>query len=122
MTTVRAFEDNQSVILFTGNEGAGADRAQELSVAAIVIVEILMSGSTARAHRLDRDVTFGVLANRDGFNKFAITDMEVLDEFLIIEFFRFDDDRWLVNFEFLVLRGVGIIKSPLLEGNIFADK
>jgi len=122
MTTVRAFEDNQSVIFFAGDEGTGADGALELSFAAVVIVEIFMSGATARAHCLYRDVTLGVLANRDGLNKFTITDMEVFNEFLIIELFRFDDDWWLVNFEFLVFRRVGIVKSPLLEWNIFADK
>lgn len=33
------------------------------------------------------------------------------------------DDLWeLIHLEFLILGGMGIVKSPLLERNIFADK
>jgi len=41
---------------------------------------------------------------------------------LIIEGCRSVDGRKFIHLEFLVLRGMGIIESPLLERNIFADK
>ena len=122
MTTVRAFEDNRSVMLFTSNEDARADRTLELTFSTVVIVEVLMSGTTARTYCFDRNVTFGVFTDGDGFDEFTVSFVEVLDEFLVIVLFLFDDDWWLVYFEFLVLRRVGVIESPLFEWNIFADK
>jgi len=41
---------------------------------------------------------------------------------LIIEGCRSVDGREFINFEFLVFWRMGIIKSPLLERDIFADE
>lgn len=49
----------------------------------------------------------------DGFNRFTLLFVEVLDKFLAIVLFLFNDDWWLVYFEFLILRGVGVIEGPL---------
>ena len=93
MATMRAFEDNRLVVLFTGNEGTGADRALELSFAAIIVVEVFMGGATTGTYVFDRNISFGVFADGDGFDKFAVAFMEIPDEFLVIILFLFDDDR-----------------------------
>ena len=122
MATVRTFEDNGFVVVFAGNEDARADGTLELTFSPIVVIEVFMSGTTARAYCSDRNVSFGVLTESDRFNELTITFMEVLDEFFIIVLFLFDDDWWLVYFKFLILRRVGVIEGPLLERYIFADK
>ena len=122
MTAVRAFEYNRFVMLLAGNEYAGADRTLELALATIVIVEIFVGGTTKRTDCFDRNITFRVLPDSDWFNEFTISFVEVLDKFFVIILFLFDYDWWLVYFEFLILRRVGVIESPLLEGYIFADK
>lgn len=111
-------------MLLTGMEGAGAgaDSALELSITAVIIIEILMSGTTAWADCMDRNITPGVFTDSDRFNEFTISFMKVSDKFFVIILFGFNYDRRLVYFEFLIFRGMGIIKSPLLKGNIFADK
>lgn len=40
-------------------------------------------------------------------------------EFVILEVMN---DRQLINFELLIIRGSRIIKSPLFKGDMFADK
>lgn len=119
---MRTFKDNGPVVQFSGMEGTGADSALELSITAVIIIEILMSGTTAGTDCMDRDITFGVLTDSDRFNKFSISFVKVSDKFFVIILFLFDYDRRLINLEFLILRGMGIIESPLLKGNIFADK
>ena len=119
---MRTFKDNGSVVQFSGMEGTGADSALELAITAVIIIEILMSGTTAGTDCMDRNITLGVLTDSDRFNEFTISFVKVSDKFFVIILFRSDYDRRLVCFEFLIFRGMGIIKSPLLKGNIFADK
>ena len=120
--TVRAFKDYRFVVLFAGNEDTRADGTLELTFAAIVVVEVFMSGTATRTDCFDGYVTFGVLTDGDWLNEFTISLVEVFNEFLVIVLFLFDDDWRLVYFEFLILRRVGVIESPLLERYIFADK
>ena len=53
----------------------------------------------------------------------TITFFVVRDElFISLVLTEVRDQRELINFEFLVLGGVGIIECPLLERNVSADK
>lgn len=80
-----------------------------------------MGGTTTRTDCVFWNVTFGTFSD-NRFYSFIVAFIKVFDEFFVIELFAFDDYRRLVYFEFLVLRRVGVIESPLLEWNIFADK
>jgi hypothetical protein len=66
------------------------------------------------------DIRFGTAF--DWFNQVTIAVFDISYVKLIIEGCRSVHSRKFINLEFLVLRGMGIIESPLLERNIFADK
>ena len=53
--TVRTFKYNRFIMLFTGNKSAGADRTFELSISAIVIVEVVMGSTAAWTYHIRRD-------------------------------------------------------------------
>ena len=58
-----------------------------------------------------------------GADHLAVTFFVVRDEFFISPVLtEIGDQREFINFELLVLGGVGIIESPLFERNISADK
>ena len=68
-----------------------------------------------------RNVTFRPTADRADF--LTITFFIVRDEIFISPVLaEVSDQRKFINLELLVFWGMGIIKSPLLKGNISADK
>ena len=67
------------------------------------------------------DVTLLTPGNR--FNLLLIFVLKVRDEELPVPLILVKSDTWeFIGLEFLIFWGVGIIKSPLLERDIFADK
>ena len=97
---MRATEFRQQKTALIRREPGITDFAQELPFGAIVLVKEWLGGITARTGAVIRDV--------------AILVSPVLPEV--------SDQRKLINFEFLVLGRMGIIKSPLLERDISANK
>ncbi|MBQ3666185.1 MAG: hypothetical protein II919_08790, partial [Lachnospiraceae bacterium] len=68
-----------------------------------------------------RNITFRASADRP--NLFTITFLKVRDEFLVSKVLsEISNQRKFINFELWVFRRMGIIKSPLLERNVSADK
>ncbi len=91
----------------------------ELPIAAIIIVEIVVRCPTKRTEGIFRDgFTIAALNGSDGF---AVLPEIVFKEKLPVLFDERLEEREgsVVNFWYL---GVGTIKGPLLEWNIFADK
>lgn len=138
---VDAFVDAEELAVLFGDEGVSAVRADEtdrrgdnlprderlatdlalvLSVAAIVIIEIMVRGATEGTDNLLRD-GFPV-APLDGSDGFAIFPEVELEEELPVLFDEGLDDGEAVSGKFLVFRRVGIIESPLLERDISADE
>ena len=67
------------------------------------------------------DVTFGLTF--DGSDLLFVTFFKVRDQFLISPVLtEIGDQREFINLVFLVFRGMGIIKSPLFEWDVSADK
>ena len=97
------------------------DFAFDLTGFPVVAVKIRLRGSAAGADAVRWDITGFTADNRlDGL---AITIGKVRDEELPIPFIVVDEDFGkFINFEFLILGGMGIIKSPLFERDISADK
>ena len=58
----------------------------------------------------------------DRFNLFAVTPFQVRDILPVIPFFVINDFGKPVHFEFLVFWRMGIVMSPLSEGDVSADK
>jgi hypothetical protein len=80
-----------------------------------------LRGITARAGAGLRDITFRPAADRTDL--LSITLFVVRDQFLVSPVLpEVSDKREFINFELLVFGRMGIIESPLLEGNVFADK
>jgi hypothetical protein len=99
-----------------------ADFAQNLAFLSAVVPRQIIHGSiTCRAGTVLRNITFDAAENRlDGF---VVTLFVVRNKiFPIPILFIRDDFGKLVYFEFLILWRMGIIKSPLFERNISANK
>lgn len=98
-----------------------ADLAFELSCFSVIAVKIRLGSAAGRAGTFLRDVAF--FTARDRFYFTMVPVFKVGDKKLPVPFMLDDlDFRKLVHFEFLIFRGMGIIKSPLLERNISADE
>ena len=99
-----------------------ADLAQKLAfLPAVVPHEIVNRGVTGRAGTMFWNITIAMPENR--LNGFVITLFVVRNEILPVPFLLIENDFWkLINLELLVLRRMGIIKSPLLERDVSTDK
>ena len=98
-----------------------ADLAFELSGFSVIAVKIRLGSAAGRAGTFLRDVAFLTAGDRFYFNMVPV--FKVGDKKLPVPFMLDDlDFRKLVHLEFLIFRGMGIIKSPLLERDISADE
>ena len=99
-----------------------ADLAQNLAfLFAIVPHEIVHRGITCRTGTVFWNITLH--PSEYWTYGFMITPLVIRDEILPVPIlFVGYDFRKLVNLEFLILWRIGIIKSPLLEGNVSTDK
>ena len=104
-----------------GREPGGADLAQELAFRAVIPVKEWFWSITAWAGAVIRDVTFRATADRTDLLTVAF--FVVWDEFSVSPVLpEIGNKGEFVNFELLVFGGTGIIKSPLFERDISADK
>jgi hypothetical protein len=119
--TVRALK---SMLLgkavFAWTEGSTADFAKDLSFRTIILVEVRHRSFAARASTFFGDITFGAPFNR--CNHLTVTEFVVFLKPFIFNSFVTDYFRKDICFEFLVFRGMAVIKSPLLQRDIFSDK
>ena len=120
VSAVRADKADGGRDLFAGNESLAADFALVLPVAAVIIVDVMMRGATERTDDIFRDRS--AITSLDGFDGSAILPEIVFEKELPVLFDESFDDREFVDLEFLILRRVGIVKIPLFERNVSADK
>ena len=98
-----------------------ADFAAELSDFSVVAIEIRFWRATGRTAAVIGDVAGFAPGNRSDL--FTVAMFQVRDEELPVPFMLMElDCGKFINLEFLVFRRMGVIKSPLLEWNISADK
>ena len=120
VAAVRAYKAERRGDNLAGDKGLPTDFALELPIAAIIIVEIVVRCPTKRTEGIFRDgFTIATLNGSDGF---AVLPEIVFKEKLPVLFDKGFNDRKFIYFEFLIFGRMGIIKGPLLEWNIFADK
>ena len=117
---VRADKADRGRDLLAGNESLAADLALVLPVAAVIIVDVMVRSAAERTDGIFRDRP--AITSLDGFHGSAILPEIVFEEELPVLFNEGFDNREFVDFEFLVLRGMGIVKSPLFERDISADE
>ena len=118
--TVRAYQSKRSCNFFARNESLTTDFTLKLSITTIVIVDIMMWSTAKRAYSFFRN-RFTVTA-LNFLYRFTVFPLIVFEKELPILFNKSSDDRELVDLKFLIFWRVGIIESPLLEGDISADK
>ena len=98
-----------------------ADLAGELTFGSVVLVEILLWSLTTGTGTVIGDVAFG--PPFDGSDLLFITFFKVRDQFLISPVLaEIRDQRKFINLVLLVFRGMGVIKRPLFERDVSADK
>ena len=120
VSAVRADKADGGRDLFAGNESLAADFALVLPVAAVIVVDVMVGSATERTDDIIRDCS--AITSLNGFNGFTILPEIVFEEELPVLFDEGFDNRELVDLEFLILRGVGIVKSPLLERDVSANE
>ena len=98
-----------------------ADSAEELPFGAIVFIEKWLGSVASGAGTVIRDVAFRPSADRAYF--LAIPLFKVRDEVFVVPVLaEIGNQGEFINLELLVLRRMGIIKSPLFERDISANK
>lgn len=106
---------------FIRREPGGADFAEKLAFGTIVFVQKGFRRITPGAGAGVWDITFGPAADRADL--LAIAFFVVRDTFLVSPVLsEIGNKGELINLELLVFWGIGIIKSPLPEGDISADE
>ena len=104
----------------TGREGLSADFALVLAIAAVVIIDKEMRGTAQGADDILRDGLS--VSPLDRFQRFAVAPEIVFKEELPVLFDKGSDTWEFIYFEFLIFGRVGVVKRPLLERDISADK
>ena len=120
ISTVRAAQLHGREAAFRRKPGR-TDLAEELAFGAVILVKERFRGVTARAGAVVRDIAFR--ASADGTDFLAIAFLVVRDKLFVSPVLaEVGDQREFINLELLVLRGMGIIESPLFERDISADE
>ena len=121
IATVRTAQFHRGKSTFIRGESCITDLTEELSLGTVVFVQKGFRGITPGAGAGVWNITYRPAADWADF--FAITFFVVRDEILISPVLsEVSDQRKLINLELLVFGGMRIIKSPLLQGNVSADK
>ena len=120
--TVRAAQGKLlSETVFKGRKICIADFAFELPGFAVIAIKIRLWSATGRPGTVFGDVAFLMAGDRFYLNvvlMFKVRNKKLPVPFMLDEL----EFRELVHFEFLVFRGMGIIKSPLPERNVSANE
>ena len=120
-TTVRTSELHGRKTTFIRREPRATDFAKKLSFGTIILIEERFWSITTRITTVVRDIADRVTTDRK--NLLAIAFFIVRDEILISPILtKVSDQRKFINLEFLIFWRMGIIKSPLLERSVSADK
>ena len=122
MTAMRTakIQGREAVALFLRESGI-TDFAQELAPGAIILVEIDGGSLASWTGTGFGDVTVGTTADR--LDQFPEAFVPVRNQILVSPVLTVGLDlRKFINLELLILGRMGIIKSPLLERNVSADK
>lgn len=97
------------------------DFAEELPFGTVILIEERFRSITTRTATTVRDIAVRVTA--DGKNLLAIAFFVVRDKVFVSPVLPvIRKQRKFINLEFLVFGRMRIIKSPLLERNVSADK
>ena len=119
--TVGTAQFHRREAAFIRGEPCRADFTEELSLGAIVFVKKGLGSITARAGAVVRDVAFRASSDREDLLTVAF--FVVREEFPVSPVLpEVGNQGELVNLELLVFWGMGILKSPLLQGDISADE
>ena len=118
---VRAAQlQGREAVILLGELGV-TDFTGELSFGTVVFVKIRHWSLTAGTGAVIGDVTLGPPS--DGTDLLSVTFFKVRDQFFISPVLtEIGDQREFINLVFLVFRGMGVIKSPLPEWDVSADK
>ena len=107
--------------VFFGGEVGAANLTAELPGFAVVAVEIGFRCATGRTTAVIGDVAGFPPGDRPDL--LAVTMLKVRDQELPVPLMLMElDPGEFIDFKFLVFRGMGIIKCPLLERDVSADK
>ena len=118
---VRAFQGvGLCKTVFIRRECSGADFAQDLTLRAVILVEIRFWSIAAGAGARIVDITCGPATDR--FDFLAILPLDVRDVIVVVPFLVIDDLWKFINFELLIFWRMRIIESPLFERDISTDK
>lgn len=121
IAAMRAAQLNRRKTAIRRGEPGGTDLAEKLPFGTVVPVEKRLRGITTWAGAIVRDVTGRTAADRTDL--LAITLFVVREKFFVSPVLaEVGDQREFINLEFLVFRRMGIIKSPLFEWDVSADK
>ena len=119
--TVRAAQFHRRKAVLLQGELRVTNFAGKLSFGAVVLVKIGLWSLTTGTGTFFRDVTFGLTF--DGADLLAVTLIEVRNQFLIGPVLtEIRNQRKFINLVLLVFGGMGVIKRPLLERDVSADK
>ena len=121
ISTVRAAQLHGREAAFSRRKPGSTDLAEELAFGAVILVKERFRGATAWAGVVVRDIAFRASADRADL--LAIAFFVVRDELFVSPVLtEVGNERKLIDFELLVLWGMGIVKSPLFERDISADE
>ena len=93
---------------------------QYLIVRAVVFVNVSLRSIAIGADKIIRDIT-----NRAAFDRLniiVVTPLDIFNKVFVKPNLTLDDQRRLIDFELLILRGMRIIESPLFERYVFTNK
>ena len=106
---------------FIRREMGVTDFAEKLSFGTKILIKERFRSITTRTAAAVRDIAGR--ATTDGKNLLTVALFVVRDEFFVSPVLsEVGNQRELINLELLVFRGMGIVKSPLLEGDVSADE
>ena len=118
---MRTAQFHRGKAAFIGRESCIADLTEELFLRTVIFVQKELWCITAGTAAGVRNITFRAAADRADL--LAIALFVVRDELLISPVLvEIGNQREFINLELLVLWGMGIIKGPLLKGDISANE
>jgi hypothetical protein len=120
MAAVRALEFEWLGSPFTGDEGLRADFALILSIATVIVIEIVMGSATDRTDSVNRNGL--TIATIDRLKWFSVFNRVVLQQLPPVLFLKLTDDWQDISLEFLILGRMDLIMSPLAKRDVFGDE
>ena len=116
ISTVRTGKAERCCDDFAGGEGLTTDFTLVLTVTTVIVVDVVMWGATQRTDDILRNGF--TIAALNWFYRFTVFPLVVFQKKLPILF----DNRKLINFKFWILGRMRVIKSPLFERYMSANK